>query len=351
MGKTPLNRGARLREALALHFGVKSPSMLDLLLDSWAPKSRTQYESALNKWFTHCDLHKIEPFMASHQQGAEFLVDLFSQTTLGYSALGTVRSALSSVLPMENGMTFGKNKLVSRLMKGIFRKRPALPKYTVQWDVGIVFRHFMSCSELGEISLEFQVMKLALLFCILSGQRTQSLGELRLENMHLDNSRAIFYISEILKTTRPTFHTESLDLKSFPLNKVLCPVSCLLQYLHMTGRSEKETKIGPLFLSYANHKPIKSGTIAKYVVVMLEQAGINISTFSAHSCRGASTSAAKRSLSLADIRKAAGWTNCSTFARYYDRPVMENFGEVILKDFQNRIHAVEHSNEQSECNM
>ena len=333
MGKTPLNRGARLREALALHFGVTSPQMLDLLPESWAPKSRAQYESALNKWFVYCELHKIEPFRASHQQGSEFLVDLFSRTTLGYSALGTVRSALSSVLPVENGVTFGKNILVSRIMKGIFRKRPALPKYTVQWDVGVVFRHFMNCFYSGEISLKFQVMKLALLFCILSGQRTQSLGELNLENMHLENSKVIFYIPEILKTTRPTFHTEPLELKSFPMEQALCPVSCLVQYLHMTGRSKKETKIGPLFLSYANHKPIKSGTIAKYVVAMMEQVGINISTFSAHSCRGASTSAAKRSLSLKEIRKAAGWTSCSTFARFYDRRIDKNFGEAILKDF------------------
>ena len=119
----------------------------------------------------------------------------------------------------------------------------------------------------------------------------------------------------------------------------------------MTGRSEKEIKIGPLFLSYANHKPIKSGTIAKCIVVMMEQAGINISAFSAHSCRGASTSAAKRSLLLADIQKAAGWTNCSTFARYYDRLVMGNFGEEILKDFHTHTQAVEHSNTISECNM
>ena len=161
------------------------------MLDSWLPSSRGQYESALNKWFLYCQNLGLDPFKASHMQAVEFHVDLFHKTTLRYSAMGTSRSALSSILQMENRHRFGKNPMVSRLLKGIFHRRPALPKYTVQWDVEVVFRFIMKRSSEGDNSLRFHVMKLAILLCILSSQRTQSLGKLKLEYMHLDNSRAI----------------------------------------------------------------------------------------------------------------------------------------------------------------
>ena len=210
---------------MSLRFNVTCPDTLDILLESWAPSSRAQYESALNKWFHHCNQFQVDPFRASHEQGVKFIVQLFKATTLGYSAMGTIRSALSSVLPLENGTKFGKNPMVSRLLKGIFRQRPALPKSTVLWDVDIVFHHFMECNSRAENSLKFHVMKLAVLLCILSGQRTQTLGKLDLGYMQLENSRVIFFNSQILKTTRPGFHVEPLTLLAYPHNQVLCPVT------------------------------------------------------------------------------------------------------------------------------
>ena len=65
---------------------------------------------------------------------------------------------------------------------------------------------------------------------------------------------------------------------------------------------------------------------------MLAAAGINVEIFKAHSTRGASTSMAEtKGLSLLDINKAAGWSNaCGTFAKFYQKPISKNFGEVTL---------------------
>ena len=46
---------------------------------------------------------------------------------VGCSSAGTARSVLSSVLIMENGISFGKHRLVQHFMKDIFDLRPALP--------------------------------------------------------------------------------------------------------------------------------------------------------------------------------------------------------------------------------
>ena len=65
----------------------------------------------------------------------------------------------------------------------------------------------------------------------------------------------------------------------------------------------------------------------------MKEAGIDTVSFSAHSVRGAATSAAKaRGLSMAAICKSAGWSGCQTFARYYDREVqLENVSSTILR--------------------
>ena len=316
-----------------MHFQY-SPEALDIMLESWAPASRTQYECYISRWITFCSKKKIDPFRAEIAQGVEFLVWLFSSLSLGYSAVNTARSALSSLLPRRNGTTFGKDPGVSRLLKGIFRLRPSLPRYTVTWDVSIVLTHFISLHRSGDNSRKGLTMKLATLLCLLSGQRSQSLELLKLECMHLDKSRAIFYFPVLLKTSRPKFHQAPLEFKAFVMNSVLCPVSCLESYLILTGRESKESRTGPLFLSYAHpFLPVKASTIARYVRTMMKEAGIDTVTFSAHSARGASTSGVKsKGLSMAHICKSAGWSGCQTFARHYNKPIQEeDFSSCLLR--------------------
>ena len=77
-----------------------------------------------------------------------------------------------------------------------------------------------------------------------------------------------------------------------------------------------------LFLSYIRpHKKVGTSTISRWILKMLEIAGVDVSLFRAHSTRGAATSAsAKLGVSMSDIMKAAGWASDSTFARHYHRP-------------------------------
>lgn len=67
----------------------------------------------------------------------------------------------------------------------------------------------------------------------------------------------------------------------------------------------------------------------------LAKSGLDTETFSAHSTRHASTSAAKRlGVDVEMIRKTEGWTKSSeTFARFYNREVLpdrEQFALSIL---------------------
>ena len=84
-----------------------------------------------------CQSKGVDKFEATVENGIDFLATLFS-SGLGYSAINTARSALSSVLLLPNNTTFGSHPLVTRFLKGVFELKPSLPRYSVIWDVGVV---------------------------------------------------------------------------------------------------------------------------------------------------------------------------------------------------------------------
>ena len=58
---------------------------------------------------------------------------------------------------------------------------------------------------------------------------------------------------------------------------------------------------------------------------MLQESGIDITTFSTHSTRSASTSKGfEMGIPLTEILSAASWANARTFATFYNKPIVEN---------------------------
>lgn len=181
--------------------------------------------------------------------------------------------------------------------------------------------------------LEEITLKLTTLLCILSGQRAQAIAKLSLSHMHQDETSFTFYIPTVLKTSTPTFHQRPLVFNRYPHSEKLCIWSCLKEYLNRTELIRDNVEEGHrLILSYAapNH-PVKSATICRYVKSFLTKTGIDVTVFTAHSTRSASTSAANNmGLSVKDLAKAAGWRNGSTFQKFYKFPIMKNFGDTVL---------------------
>ena len=96
---------------------------------------------------------------------------------------------------------------------------------------------------------------------------------------------------------------------SFTGDSRLCVVQCLRTYEEVTTKF-RNTQAGapsPLFLSYVQpHKPVTSQRIAHWIKDTLKEAGVDTNTFSAHSVRGASASAAVgKGLHIADVLKTA----------------------------------------------
>ena len=304
------------------------------MMKSWNVGTSKQYSSHLNRWIEYCFSRKIDPFNASVSDGAEFLSHYFLNSHCDYSSMNTARSALSSILPVTDGKTFGKQPIIQRLLKGMFRERPSLPRYSVTYDVKPVFDFIknINCSE--ETSLEMITKILATFMCILSGQRSQTLSSLSCKYMFIDENQCIFYIPHLLKTSRPGFHQAPLEFKAYKADESLCVVRMIRLYLKVT-KSLRCTEHFSFFISYVTpHHPVTSKTIARWVTDILDQSGIDVVTFRPHSLRSASTAKAyKRGLSLTEIAKAAGWTNFKTFGSYYNKKVEDvNLGNILLSD-------------------
>ena len=280
-----------------------------------------------------CTSRNINKFNASIENGIDFLASLYEKG-LGYSAINTARSALSSVLDLPGGNTFGTHPLVTRFLKGVFELKPSLPRYTTIWDVGTVLRYLKTLHSTTALNLKTLTKKLTMLLCLLTGQRCQTLTKLDISLMQALPDKYVFTIGEKLKTTKPGKHLEPIELVAYKQDESLCVVTHITHYLHMTKVLRGQNC--QLLISFIKPRnPVSNSTIGKWVNYILDNAGIGITKFSGNSARPAATSYGTHTgLTLQDILKAGGWSNAQTFVTYYNKPIETMFGASILEYFR-----------------
>ena len=88
-------------------------------------------------------------------------------------------------------------------------------------------------------------------------------------------------------------------------------------------------------MSYSKpHKAFGRDTISRWVKTVLSSAGIDTKKFRPHSTRAAAVSSANNaSVPLDEILSTAGWSSESTFAKFYNKPVVResHFASSVLK--------------------
>ena len=278
-----------VRESFGKQFDLFS-GVLDLIIKSWSGVTTKQYAPRLKKRFSFCYENGLQPLNADVTSGAEFLTQYFRKYSCEYSSVNAACSALSPVLPAVNGFTFGEQPLIKRLLRGMFKGRPTFLQYTVTYHVKHVVDYVKTFSISSETSLELTSNFLATMMRLLSGRRSQTLASLSTNCMHLDNSGCVFYISKLLKTSRPKSHQQPIEFKGYPHDVSLCVVALIKLYLDKTAALRHDVN-SMLFISYASPlKPESSRTLAKWVSDISHKAGIHAKTFKSHSLRSASTS-------------------------------------------------------------
>ena len=201
-----------------------------ILLSALRKNTKCSYTQYIKKWemYAHKEgLHKISPTL---EQALNFLSYLY-QCGLSYSAICTARSALSSFLQITDCPNFGSNRFTKLFIKGIFELRPNLPKYQSIWNVDIVLNYLEKLSPVNNICLKNLTFKLITLIALLSGQRCQTLSLLKLSEMALSDNKCIFHVQSLLRQSRSGKHLHPIELISFPVNKNLCIITTLKEYI------------------------------------------------------------------------------------------------------------------------
>ena len=107
---------------------------------------------------------------------------LFDQGS-GYSVINTARSALSTILCNDKGLTIGNFTSVKRFLKGAFELRPPMPKYQFIWDANLMLNYLENFHPNEDLCLSYLTYKLAMLLALASAQRVQTLHAIKVHNI------------------------------------------------------------------------------------------------------------------------------------------------------------------------
>ena len=322
---------APFREALRLK-GF-STAVANTMLKAKRASSLKLYETYSRRWLDFCSQHHYHCIYASIAQALGFLQHLLDEG-LGYSALNTARSTLSAFILLPTGTPFGSDPDVKIFMRGAFNTAPPTPKYTATWDPATVLSFLETWSPAQDLSLEKLTIKLIVLILLVTGQRTQIISALDLKNMKKGSDVFNFAIPlSDLKQGRANYKPCSISLKQYDQNKRLCIFHYLTVYIQRTALLRKaHTRL--ILTTKKPFRPASKNTISRWVKHLLHLAGVDTTVFSAGSTRSASTSKAKsQGAPLDQILRMGGWTNSSTFTKFYDKPLVAmDFASRVLKD-------------------
>ena len=160
-----------------------------------------------------------------------------------------------------------------------------------------------------------------MLIALVNAARVHTIQLLTVKGYKKLPSEFIFICDSFLKQSRPGYNVSTLHLKSYLPDRRLCVYFVMKEYLKRAKMLRKNTD--KLLISYRKpHGPVSRDTIARWIKTVLLRAGIDISKFTAHSVRAAVTSKAKQTIPVGKIMEKAGWSNKSTFAKYYDKTIV-----------------------------
>lgn len=290
------------------------------MLSSLAPSTIKQYNTGLQLWWKFCSTYNIVPYEGSVPFILTFLTTHFNSGA-SYGTLNSFRSALSLLM----GPKVGMDDRIKRFFRGVFRTRPMKPKYSTTWDPGTVLSLLSSWFPNDLLSIERITKKLVTLLALTTGHRIQTLSFIKLNNIVYTDSGITINISDLIKTSRHGGEQPILKLSYYNQKREICPVHTVISYIKLTKHNRKE--INDLIITCKRpYKKASTQTIGRWIKSTMKEAGIDTSIFSSHSTRHASTSAALRAGMTVDaIRKCAGWSrNSSVFAKFYNRPVLED---------------------------
>ena len=245
---------------------------------------------------------------------------------LQYTTIAAAKSVLSGMLHIPGVTSISSHPLITRLLKGIFHVRPPEPRYEFIWDTELVL-NFLKTLNPSVITLKLLTLKTVTFLTLLSGQRVSMIHRFQLSQMQRTPNIVIFNIQGLLKHSRQTKRDLPITFHAFP-HVALCPVATLDSYINARDNLVNAALHDELLLCYRKpYGPATKDTLTRWVKTILHYSGVNLDTFSAHSCWSASTSkAAATGVPLENILMARQWSTSSTFYSFYQQEIVVKEG-------------------------
>ena len=246
-----------------------------------------------------------------------------------YGTLNSFRSALSFISKDK----VGDDPLICRFLTGVSKIRPQKPKYDLTWDVSIVLSYLEKLMPLEELSLLKLTLKTVTLLALSTAHRVQTYSLIKTENIEISENFIIIKVTESIKTSGPGKFQPVLKITFFKERRNICVASTLIRYINVTKGFRKNNSL--FIATRPPYGAVTSQTISRWIKTVLKDSGIDVTKFSAHSTRHASTSAAfEKGLDINVIKNTAGWSeSCQVFARFYNRPIVNDvtlFANTVL---------------------
>ena len=295
--------------------------------------TRRAYSHPWEEWVGWCEFWQEDPVQDPVELVANFLTEKF-QSGLAYRTINVYRSAISAKHSLVQGLPVGQHAIIVKLLKGMFNEKPPQPKYMETWDAAVVLDHMRAQQPMDELlSLRDLSLKVCMLMALTSASRASELHKLKISSM-LDKGEEIeFHIAELTKGRK--FGNGPLVVKfvQYEADPKLNVVRCLRAYLEATdGLRAPGVEGEQLLISFKQpHGALANSSVARWLKMNMQEAGIDTKVFQAHSTRAAATSKAESlGLSVQQIMDRANWKRAVTFRRYYPKEVRCSFQDKVL---------------------
>jgi integrase len=262
---------------------------------------------------------------------ANYLADLFS-SGLSAGSLNVHKSAIVFILCQENDVfaSFNSSHQLRSILKGAFNARPPRVKRGI-WNVDTVVTFLRSLGPNESLTLVLLLRKCVTLFALVTACRVAELASFS-RKIKKESEGWLFSLNEWKKSSSSKRQDVSIKVFFFQ-DPILCPLNCLARYLSLTS-SLCKANVDNLFLTLTKPvRPASANTLARHLKWVLQEAGIDINQFKAHSFRSASTSQAlSQGIPVAEILSRASWASESTFCKFYAREILEGkaFSDSVL---------------------
>lgn len=187
------------------------------------------YGEAWQKWASWCNQQQINPILAPL---SAFLDVITRELNSGkaYRSINVYRSAISMTHLTIDSLRVGEHPLACQVMKGIFDKRPPLPRYTQTWKVHQVTSYLEGLGGNSELSLKQLSERLVVLLALTSAEKGSELAAHDLIFRRFYPEGVSVTLPQLTKKScignpaKTSFHA------SLPSNARLCPIECLGEY-------------------------------------------------------------------------------------------------------------------------